>query len=247
MGKAYYIYAHLEPESNGIFYIGKGTGKRILSNKRNKYWEEYIEYLNGDYKTLIIKDRLTEKEALVLEQKIINKLKNIWEGGTLLNIDKRFNPENSISISFSFEDGLNLNLGPDPKENFKYYEKIKERSKYISLSDDEICSDLLNFPYSAQVSKLESDFRKLYDELDTDQYLQESDDRAVKIEDLLSEYEEIYDLVSDLKSGSLSIIEFKNKCFEIICYIEQNFFGEEYLVEYINKLKSLLKEELNHN
>ena len=48
--KNHYIYAHKDPNSDEIFYIGKGTGKRAYATDfRNDRWHQKVDSLSGDY------------------------------------------------------------------------------------------------------------------------------------------------------------------------------------------------------
>lgn len=85
--KKYYVYAWYIKESNEIFYIGKGSGKRHLTRKReNKF---FMNVLNShDCDSIILKNNLTEKEAFQLEIVLIDYYRkrsrlftNIADGG----------------------------------------------------------------------------------------------------------------------------------------------------------------------
>lgn len=85
--KRYYVYAWYTKDTNEIFYIGKGTGNRYLTRKReNKF---FMNILNAhDCDSVILKDGLSEKEAFDLEIILIEYfrknsriLTNICDGG----------------------------------------------------------------------------------------------------------------------------------------------------------------------
>ena len=83
----YYLYFHLNPLTNQLFYVGIGTNKRAWEfNARNKHWLNYINKY-GDPVVKIIKSNLTKEEACILEQYYIKEYGrlNIDEGGILLN------------------------------------------------------------------------------------------------------------------------------------------------------------------
>jgi len=86
----YYVYIWKNPETNTIFYVGKGKNKRA--------WNPHANYRSGHkLKSLlkrghninsivsIFKNNLTESAALQIEDKLIKKFKRIEDGGTLLN------------------------------------------------------------------------------------------------------------------------------------------------------------------
>lgn len=73
MEKKYYIYAHINPVKNEIFYIGKGTGKRAYwKHKRSNFWNA----IRNRYGMVvdILEEGLTESEALEREIWYINRI-----------------------------------------------------------------------------------------------------------------------------------------------------------------------------
>lgn len=78
----YYVYAHIKKDGD-IFYIGKGKGKRAwVKSGRSKYWNNIIN--KYQYDVIILKDNLSESEALMLEKQYISQVKtlcNLTEGG----------------------------------------------------------------------------------------------------------------------------------------------------------------------
>ena len=75
--KKYYCYAYLR-EDGSPYYIGKGTGKRLHSPSHNVN-------LPLPERRVIIKDNLTNDEALQLEKTLIKKYGRKENGGTLYN------------------------------------------------------------------------------------------------------------------------------------------------------------------
>jgi uncharacterized protein len=91
----YYVYLLIDPESNAVFYVGKGTGNRIfahvnqaiespeVSDKLEKIRE--IQSKGLEIKYLIQRHGLTEKEAFEVEASLIDyigltELVNIVDG-----------------------------------------------------------------------------------------------------------------------------------------------------------------------
>lgn len=67
----YYVYAHADADGD-VFYIGKGTGGRAWSRERHAVWQRYVtERLDGEYQVVILRDGLTEDEALTLEGRLV--------------------------------------------------------------------------------------------------------------------------------------------------------------------------------
>jgi hypothetical protein len=114
--RKYYVYAHYSPNGKGIrffsdklvvklsglpFYIGKGTGDRAYDLKRNQGHGEMLKDLHRrgtkpDEMVEILKDKLTEAEALELESKLIYFFGTKYEKnrrGLLVNLDIPPRPE----------------------------------------------------------------------------------------------------------------------------------------------------------
>lgn len=81
----FYVYKHTWGNTNYI-YIGKGSGNRINSKKRNIFWKNITAKYGLPIKE-IIKDNMSEEDAFLLEEKLIGKYKkymkivNITSGG----------------------------------------------------------------------------------------------------------------------------------------------------------------------
>jgi hypothetical protein len=82
------VYTHARPDTKEIFYVGKGTCKRIRSKaNRNNYWHNIVNKSKG-FDSKILAGNLTEEEALNFEVLIISKMKqagfnlcNLTNGG----------------------------------------------------------------------------------------------------------------------------------------------------------------------
>ena len=78
----YYVYAHINPKTDEIFYIGKGEGQRAWSKNRESYWQEYVKSIGGGYTVKILLDKLTEVKALDYETESLLEYKD-----TVINKD----------------------------------------------------------------------------------------------------------------------------------------------------------------
>lgn len=216
MKSKYYIYAHLNPVSNEIFYIGKGTGSRASSKTgRSKEWFDYIKESGGDYKILIVKDNLSEKEVIKLEKKLISKIKAVAEGGTLVNIEETGRLSQGGIIMVFYDETISSSYNENRRYNFK------------GLSDDEIISELLEFKNWDYGQSLENDFNKIYDEMFNNLTMleEEDEDQYSELENALTE---IYELISDVKNGFMQ---------------EDEFYEElEFYLEGINEIESSSEE-----
>ena len=92
----YYVYGLIDPRTNQIFYIGKGTGNRVFEHEKeslnspnsDKLKLKTISEINAlglDVKKIIINSNLTETEAFAAEAALINAF-NYVSGARLTNI-----------------------------------------------------------------------------------------------------------------------------------------------------------------
>lgn len=73
----FYVYEHIRPDTNQVFYVGKGKGNRLVDlNNRNKYWK-HIVYKTGSFETKKIIENEDEELILLVEQERIDQLKRI--------------------------------------------------------------------------------------------------------------------------------------------------------------------------
>ena len=82
MENIYYVYEHIRLDTQQVFYVGKGKGKRAWKrNSRNYHWSNIIS--KTEYKAKIVQDCMTEEDAFLLEMWLIAKLRH--EGVSLAN------------------------------------------------------------------------------------------------------------------------------------------------------------------
>ena len=83
----FYVYLHRKKKNDEIFYVGKGIGVRYKKSAgRSSYWSDVA--LNNEWYATIIKDNLSEEDALELESIIIRTIglenlcnQNYFKGG----------------------------------------------------------------------------------------------------------------------------------------------------------------------
>ena len=87
MENKFYIYAHINPLFNKIFYIGKGSNKRAWDkSNRNRYWHNTVKKYG--YIIDILEENLTEDEAFEKEKRYIKRIGRKDLGlGSLVNMD----------------------------------------------------------------------------------------------------------------------------------------------------------------
>jgi hypothetical protein len=77
------VYEHIRPDTNAIFYVGKGSHCRAYSkHRRNKHWNSVVAKAGG-YSVRLIADDIEEDLSFLVEMERINQLKRI--GLTLTN------------------------------------------------------------------------------------------------------------------------------------------------------------------
>lgn len=104
----YYVYGLIDPRTNQIFYIGKGTGNRVFEHEKeslnspnsDKLKLKAISEINAlglDVKKIIINSNLTETEAFAAEAALINAF-NYVSGVGLTNIVAGHHSAEALSV-----------------------------------------------------------------------------------------------------------------------------------------------------
>jgi len=123
---SYYIYFHINPLKNEIFYVGKGKGKRAYSHTgRSLYWRNITKKYG--YIVDITEDGLTEQEAFDREVFYINKIgrKDLGLGSLVNMTDGGDGPSGVIRSQETIE---------KTKESRKGYKTSDETKKKMSKS-----------------------------------------------------------------------------------------------------------------
>ena len=69
------VYRHIRLDKNVPFYVGKGKNNRAWSKLRNNYWHRIVNKYG--YRVEIIKEGISEKEALLIEFNTIKMYKSL--------------------------------------------------------------------------------------------------------------------------------------------------------------------------
>lgn len=102
----YYVYLHYRLDTNTVFYVGKGKGRRAFTKKsRNNHWNNIVNKCG--YRVEIIKEGLTEKEAFDLE---IEQIK-----------------------FFGFDNLVNMTLGGNSTTGYEHTEETRKLQSEIAL------------------------------------------------------------------------------------------------------------------
>lgn len=88
----FHIFAAQQGMTHLPFYIGKGTGDRAYNKKRNGYHNVVKNRLIEDnFGVTIIKDKICERDAFILEAKLIDIFGTLANKGSLTNISEEAN------------------------------------------------------------------------------------------------------------------------------------------------------------
>ncbi len=142
MENIFYIYAHINPIKNEIFYIGKGSKNRAFDNsRRSNYWNRITKKYNLIVD--ILEDNLTEEEAFERERWYIKRLgrKNI-KTGKLVNFTDGGEGQSGRICSDETKKKMSLTRKgkPSPRKGAKLSDetkkKVSESKKGKKLSED---------------------------------------------------------------------------------------------------------------
>lgn len=104
----YYVYGLIDPRTNQIFYIGKGSGNRVFEHERESLNSpdsdklklktiSEIQALGLKVKKIIINNKLTETEAYAAETALINVFNYVSDAG-LTNIASGHHFTEALSV-----------------------------------------------------------------------------------------------------------------------------------------------------
>jgi hypothetical protein len=73
----FYVYEHIRPDTNQVFYVGKGKGNRLNSlSDRNRYWNHIVAKV-GSFNAYKIAENEDEELVFLAEQERIDQLRRI--------------------------------------------------------------------------------------------------------------------------------------------------------------------------
>ena len=142
--RRYYVYEWYIVETNEVFYIGKGTGRRCYSTNRNKMFKDFYSTHNCNVRK--VRENLTEAEAFMLEHFLIvyyieetdYRITNQNTGGSART--SYFQMTEDRRKMYEKMRGVPINVGKDNGmygrnwTEFKTEEEIKEIGNKISSS-----------------------------------------------------------------------------------------------------------------
>ena len=71
------VYEHIRPDTNAIFYVGKGSHRRANSkHRRNKHWNSVVAKAGG-FSVRLVADDIDEELSFLVEEERIDQLKRL--------------------------------------------------------------------------------------------------------------------------------------------------------------------------
>ena len=219
----YYVYIHLSPTTNEIFYVGKGKGHRkSAKTSRNEKWTEYVSKLSEPHKVLVLKENLSEIDALDLEKKVLKKIDFHYDDTTtnIAESEPGWNKNSGILIKLDFG-----NIFSESDKTISY--------RFQNLTDKEIIKSLLDFPNEIKLSEIQKEFDLICDFFhDNYDKLEEIDDDLFM--DIESALDSINDLIDEYKvSDNENLTEFLKD-------LERERFDVEFILD--EKPKGMQKQ-----
>jgi len=133
----FYVYAHLNPLTNEIFYIGKAQGKRAYyKHGRTKLWYETVKKYG--YIVDILEEGLTEDEAFEREMWYIEKIGRLDLGkGPLVNLTDGGRTNSGAIVSDETKEKLSkVNTGKKHSEETKKKMSESHQNRYDFDEED---------------------------------------------------------------------------------------------------------------
>lgn len=130
----FYIYEHIRPDTNAVFYVGKGKGNRLLDeNNRNKHWKHIVSKV-GSFEAKKVIENSDEELILLAEQERIDQLKKI--GVKLCNLTN--GGEGTSGRVLSAESRAKIGI----RHSQESYDKALEKRKAMYPFTDEHIKNL---------------------------------------------------------------------------------------------------------
>lgn len=131
MGCNYFLYYHVRPDIEQVFYVGIGSHQRKWKHartytkaSRNIHWRRIVEKCNGEFIVKIFYDNLTKEQAIEAECMFIEIFGRSDLGiGSLCNLTKGGEGVFELSISSR----LKISKAMTGKNNHQYGKKHSEQ------------------------------------------------------------------------------------------------------------------------
>lgn len=77
MNANFYVYEHIRPDTNAVFYVGKGHGRRSRTVcGRNKHWRNIVAKADG-FSVRMVAENVDEELAFLIECERIDQLRRL--------------------------------------------------------------------------------------------------------------------------------------------------------------------------
>ena len=124
----FYVYEHIRLDTGAIFYVGKGTLKRLTAARnRNRYWRNVVNKCGG-FEARKTFEHVDEELVLLAEVEKIDQLKRL--GYKLCNITN--GGEGTSGMVHTPESRAKIGI-PHSKES---YARALEKRKLLKISDE---------------------------------------------------------------------------------------------------------------
>ncbi len=136
--KDIYVYLHVNPNRQEVFYVGIGNNKRpYLKSNRSSQWKRYTK--KHDYQVIIIHEKLSWEEACLLEIKYIAQIGRRDKGlGNLVNQTDGGDGTRNVVISEATRNKLRYKKSDDHKL------KLSQSMNNRNSDDKELTSKLIS-------------------------------------------------------------------------------------------------------
>jgi len=130
----YYVYAHVDKETNTPFYIGKGKQRRAYGSRKHPYYLEFTSDYLKTFEVKFIAKNISETLALDIEDSFIRKFGHLHNGtGCLINFWGGLS-ENTIDVTKKYKFIENEKIFE--VENLIPFDFGNNRDYYISHLDE---------------------------------------------------------------------------------------------------------------
>lgn len=132
MSNIYYLYRHIRPDKNEVFYIGLGSYQKKWKyeranciKSRNKHWKNIVNLCNNVFKVELLFDNITKEEAIKKEIEFIKLYgREDLKQGTLCNLTDG----GEGTFNMTYESRLKISNAKKGSNNPMYGKKLSKDS-----------------------------------------------------------------------------------------------------------------------
>jgi len=133
MKNNYFVYIHIRPDTETVFYVGIGSHQRKWKHRRaytkasrNIHWRRIVDKCNGEFVVKILQDNIYKEEAVAQECKLISEYgRSDLKAGTLCNMTAggegvaELSVESKVKISVAMTGENNPQFGKMRSDEWK--------------------------------------------------------------------------------------------------------------------------------